>query len=74
MVRSAWARHAGATVATAAALVYGLQSGCFYPDYTFNEPEPSGVGGATTTGAPTGTSSAGGAPSTSSATSSGVGG
>ena len=71
MVGSGWARHAAATVATTAAVVYGFQAGCFYPDYTFNEPEPSGAGGTT---ASSGASSAGGAPSTSSAASTGVGG
>ncbi len=78
MVRSAWARLAGATVAAVAAVVvHGSQAGCFYPDYTFNEPEPSGGGGATTTAAggtsSTSSAGAGGASSTSTATSGSVG-
>lgn len=81
MVRSAKARHTGLTVAATATLVYGLQAGCLFPGYSFNEPEPSGAGGgasasATTASGSTATSSAGGASTTTtgSQSSAGVGG
>ncbi len=59
MVMRAWTRYAWSSVAAVSALIHVFQSGCFYPDYTFNEPEPSGAGGAS--GSTTGMSSAGGA-------------
>ncbi len=41
-----------------------VPAGCIFPDYTFNEPEPSGSGGASTTTGTTMTSSSGGGGTT----------
>lgn len=57
MVMRAWTRYAWSSVAAVSALIHVFEAGCFYPDYTFNEPEPTGAGGASSTGM----SSAGGA-------------
>lgn len=76
MVMRAWTRYAWSSVAAGAVLVHVFQSGCFYPDYTFRDPEPTGAGGAASTasGSAMTTSSAGGAPGTSTQVSSGAGG
>ena len=73
MIIRAWTRYAWSSVAAASALAHLFQSGCFYPDYTFNEPEPTGAGGASTTASGSassagGASGTGGAPSTTAAT------
>lgn len=46
--------------ARSAALAAILCAGCLFPDYTFDEPEPSGAGGAGTGGGVTGASGGGG--------------
>ena len=71
MVMRSWTRYTWPSVAAVSALIHVFQSGCFYPDYTFNEPEPTGAGGASGSVSGSGMSSAGGA---STQVSSGAGG
>ena len=42
MVIRAWTRHAWPSVAAVSTLIHVFQSGCFYPDYTFNEAQKLG--------------------------------